>query len=184
MLDNGTTAPPDCVTLLGLDHRRLDAILADAKRWLATGDLQRAYARFSAFRHGLEHHIVAEEEILFPTFEALTGASGGGPTHVMRMEHAEIRWLMAEVASNLERGGDEGHTTPLAALTARVYAHNRKEERILYPATDQATRDARRAGGTDAPAPGVLTLAGPRGQSADETLRTRTTPRVSSETRT
>jgi hypothetical protein len=38
---------------------------------------------------------------------------------------------MAEVTSNLERGGDEWHTTPLAALTARVYAHNRKEERIL-----------------------------------------------------
>ena len=49
---------------------------------------------------------------------------------------------MAEVASNLERGGDERHTTPLAALTARVYAHNGKEERILYPATDQAARDA------------------------------------------
>jgi iron-sulfur cluster repair protein YtfE (RIC family) len=136
MVEHGTTAAPASVTqLLGLDHRRLDAILADAKRWLATGDLQRAHARFSAFRNGLEHHIVVEEEILFPTFEALTGASGVEPTHVMRTEHAEIRRLMAEVASNLERGGDEGHTTPLAALTARVYAHSRKEERILYPAS-------------------------------------------------
>jgi hemerythrin-like domain-containing protein len=146
MLDDGTTAPPDCVTLLGLDHRRLDAILADVKRWLATGDLQRAQARFSAFRNRLEHHIVVEEEILFPTFEALTGASGVDPTHVMRMEHAEIRRLMAELASNLERGGDEEHTAPLAALTARVCAHSRKEERIFYPATEQAACDARRAG--------------------------------------
>jgi hemerythrin-like domain-containing protein len=142
MLDDGATTPPDCVTLLGLDHRRLDAILADAKRWLATGDLQRAHALFSAFRNGLEHHIVVEEEIVFPTFEALTGASGVGATHVMRMEHAEIRRLMAQVAVSLERDGDEGHTTPLAALSARVCAHSRKEERIFYATTDQAARDA------------------------------------------
>jgi iron-sulfur cluster repair protein YtfE (RIC family) len=141
MLAHGTTAAPASVTqLLGLDHRRLDAILADAKRWLAAGDLPRASTRFSEFRDGLEHHIAAEEEILFPVFETLTGASGGGPTHVMRMEHAEIQRLMAEVASSLERGGDKRHTTPLATLTARVYAHNGKEERIFYPAADRVAR--------------------------------------------
>jgi iron-sulfur cluster repair protein YtfE (RIC family) len=142
MLDDGITAPADCVLLLGLEHRRLDAVLADAKRWLASGDLQHASVCFSEFRKGLERHISVEEEILFPTFEALTGASGGGPTHALRMEHAEIRRLMAEVASHLTRGGNQGHTTPLAALTARVCAHNGKEERIFYPATDRAARDA------------------------------------------
>jgi iron-sulfur cluster repair protein YtfE (RIC family) len=142
MVEHGTTAAPASVTqLLGLDHRRLDAILADAKRWLAAGDLPRASSRFSEFRDGLEHHIAAEEEILFPAFEALTGAAGGGPTRVMRLEHAEIQSLMDEVASSLERGGDASHTTPLAALTARVYAHNGKEERILYPAADRVARD-------------------------------------------
>ncbi len=142
MLEHATTATPASVTqLLGVDHRRLDAILADAKRWLAAGNLPRACARFAEFRDGLEHHIAAEEEILFPVFESLTGNAAGGPTRVMRLEHAEIRRLMAEVVSNLERGGGEGHTTPLAALTARVYAHNGKEERILYPAADRVARD-------------------------------------------
>jgi hypothetical protein len=60
----------------------------------------------------------------------------------MRLEHSEIRRLMAEIASELERGGDEEHTTPLAALTARIYAHNGKEERILYPAMDRSVRAA------------------------------------------
>jgi hypothetical protein len=46
------------------------------------------------------------------------------------------------VASSLERGDEEMHVTPLAALTARIYAHNGKEERILYPAIEQAARDA------------------------------------------
>jgi iron-sulfur cluster repair protein YtfE (RIC family) len=124
--------------VLGLDHRRLDGILADAKRCLSAGDLPRASARFAAFRDGLERHIAVEEEILFPCFESLTGATAG-PTQVMRMEHAELRRLMAEVAASL---GDEEQATPLAALTARIYAHNGKEERILYPAVDRVARDA------------------------------------------
>ena len=41
----------DCVTdLLGVDHRRLDAVLADMKRTLAAGDALQARARFGAFR--------------------------------------------------------------------------------------------------------------------------------------
>jgi iron-sulfur cluster repair protein YtfE (RIC family) len=143
MVEDGITEACNSVTgLLCRDHRRLDSILADAKRCLAAGDLPRASARFAEFRDGLEHHIAAEEEILFPAFEAFTGGDGGGPTHVMRMEHAEIQRLMAEVASNLEHGDGERHATPLAALTARIYAHNGKEERILYPAIEQAARAA------------------------------------------
>lgn len=142
MLANTVGAPAESVTqLLSDDHRRLDAILADAKRCLAVGDLRRAAARFAAFRGGLEHHIAAEEEILFPAFESLTDSTRG-PTEVMRVEHVELRRLMAEVAACLERGGDASNAPPLAALTARIYAHNGKEERILYPATDQAARDA------------------------------------------
>jgi iron-sulfur cluster repair protein YtfE (RIC family) len=128
--------------MLGGDHRRLDAVLADAKRALAAGDVARAAAGFAAFRSGLERHIVAEEEVVFPAFEALAGASAAGPTRVMRAEHAEIRRLMAEVSAQLERGGEPGRATPFAALTALLYAHNGKEEQILYPATDQAARAA------------------------------------------
>ncbi|MGH7673776.1 MAG: hemerythrin domain-containing protein, partial [Gemmatimonadales bacterium] len=90
-----TTAPEGLTQLLGLDHRRLDGILADAKRRLAAGDVARARVRFAEFRSGLERHIAMEEEIVFPAFEALSGAAGGGPTRVMRAEHAEIRRLMA-----------------------------------------------------------------------------------------
>lgn len=142
MVESGILAAPESVSdFFGLDHRRLDAIFAAAKRSLHAGEIARGIAEFSEFRDGLERHIVAEEEVLFPMFEALV-AGGGGPTHVMRLEHVEIRRLMAEIASEIERGGGDGHTTPLAALTARIYAHNGKEERILYPAMDRAARDA------------------------------------------
>lgn len=143
MVESGIAAPAESLThLLSLDHRRLDAIFAAAKQSLHAGDIARGFARFSEFRDGLERHIAAEEEVLFPVLEALVGGSGGGPAHVMRLEHSEIRRLMTEIAAELQRGGGDGHTTPLGALTARIYAHNGKEERILYPAMDQAARDA------------------------------------------
>lgn len=127
--------------VLGEDHRRLDGLLADAKRALRADEIERASALFSTFRDGLERHIVAEEEVLFPAFETLTGVAAG-PTRVMRAEHAEIRALLREIAERLEHRGHERHTTPLASLTALLYAHNGKEERILYPATDRAASAA------------------------------------------
>lgn len=133
----------DCVTeLLGVDHRQLDVAFADAKRLCAVGDVTAARARFSEFREGLEHHIEAEEQVLFPAFAELTGVAQGGPVAVMQSEHAELRKLMSEVTGVLESGGPEKGTTPFAALTARIYAHNGKEERILYPTTDRLAREA------------------------------------------
>lgn len=140
--DETAPAPASVAELLELDHHRLDSILVEAKRSMASGDLARAAARFSEFRCGLERHIDAEEEVLFPAWDTLSGGAGGGPIRVMRMEHAELRSLMAEIAAALAGTAGNGHTAPLASLTARIYAHNGKEERILYPAADQAARDA------------------------------------------
>ncbi|MGH0032578.1 MAG: hemerythrin domain-containing protein [Myxococcota bacterium] len=128
--------------LLGADHERLDAILADAKRLLVAGEPAAARQRFEVFRQQLERHIEAEEQVLFPAFEDLAGSTAGGPTSVMRAEHSELRKLMADVAGALEDGAPDGLTTPLAALTARIYAHNGKEERILYPMTDRLAGEA------------------------------------------
>jgi iron-sulfur cluster repair protein YtfE (RIC family) len=120
--------------LLGADHERLDSLLADVKRLLAAGDAPGAAARFADYRGGLERHIAAEEEVLFPAFE---GAGLAGPIQVMCAEHVEIRRLLGEVAVQLTRG-EGGHAALLAALTARSLAHDGKEERILYPAMDRA----------------------------------------------
>jgi iron-sulfur cluster repair protein YtfE (RIC family) len=126
---------------LGEDHRRIDAVLADAKRALAAGDREKASACFAEFRSRLERHIVVEEEVLFPAFEALAGAAAAGPTRVMRAEHAEIRRLMAELRAQLAPAGALP-ATPFAELTALLRAHNGKEERVLYPASDRAAREA------------------------------------------
>ena len=136
MLRQASAAPDSVSELLGADHGRLDFVLADVKRLLAAGQLALASTRFVAFRDDLERHIAADEEVLFPAFERSSGLVG--PIHVMREEHLEIRRLMAEVAASLADGAAGCRATPLAALTARTFAHNGKEERILYPAMDRA----------------------------------------------
>lgn len=127
--------------LLSEDHRRLDTLLAEAKAATSARDLARARARFVAFRAGLERHIEAEEQVLFPAIERLSDVAVG-PTGVMRQEHLELRRLMEEVAASFDAGGRLGLSTPLAALTARIYAHNGKEERILYPLSDRIALEA------------------------------------------
>jgi iron-sulfur cluster repair protein YtfE (RIC family) len=127
---------------LAFDHRRLDGLLRETKRTIAAADLRRAAALFAEFSAGLERHIAAEEDILFPAFESLAAIGGGGPTRVMRSEHAEIRRLLAELAVALDGRDATARTTGLAVLTARLFAHNGKEERIIYPATERAARDA------------------------------------------
>lgn len=131
----------DAITaLLQDDHVRLDAGLAEAKRALGSGDAAGALACFRAFRDGLERHIVAEEEVLFPAFEALTGAGGGGPTAVMRHEHREIQRLLAAVDAAIAGATRDEATRRLGELTAILRGHNGKEERILYPMSDEAAR--------------------------------------------
>jgi iron-sulfur cluster repair protein YtfE (RIC family) len=131
---------------LGADHDRLDDELGEVKRALAAGGIAGARARFPGFREGLERHIDAEEQVLFPVFEELTGMATGGPTAVMRSEHAELRKRMEAIARRLEAGGRGDHAAPLAELTALVLAHNGKEERILYPTTDELARRAGKLG--------------------------------------
>lgn len=127
--------------LLGRDHQRLDGLLADAKQALRAGEIARAAGLFASFRTGLDRHIVAEEDVLFPAFEAMPGAPSG-PTQVMRAEHVDIRQYMAEITDRLASGSPEGIATPLASLTALLFAHNGKEERILYPTIDRMAEAA------------------------------------------
>ncbi|HEM45900.1 MAG TPA: hypothetical protein ENO23_02535 [Alphaproteobacteria bacterium] len=128
--------------LLGLDHQRIDAFLIEARRSLAAEDRAQAARRLDELASALERHMSAEEEILFPAFQAHAGARGTGPVEVMRHEHTQLRGRIAELRSVLEAGPPDGAARLFAHVTALLAAHNGKEERILYPATDHAARDA------------------------------------------
>lgn len=130
---SGARAPSE---YLEGDHDRLDALLNEARALADAGSFDNARAVFAAFRCGLGRHIEIEEQILFPTFEKLTGIAAG-PTRVMRMEHVEIRSLMDALAAALD-ADDKKAGARVDALVAVLSEHNVKEERVLYPMTDQA----------------------------------------------
>jgi uncharacterized protein (DUF2249 family) len=131
----GTTrAVTEC---LAWDHDRLEALEQRAFEARAAGDYEEARSIYRAFTHGLRHHIGFEEGVLFPEFEARAGFSPqAGPTAVMRFEHREIESLLARIEAGI---GDAAATMDgaRAELHRILGEHNLKEERILYPGTDQ-----------------------------------------------
>lgn len=135
-LDAATTV----TALLGIDHRRIDEILVEAKRGAASGDAEGSVRRLRDFQRDLLRHMVAEEEVLFPALETSAGGRAGGPVSVMQREHAEMRRSIEDLVATLARGDTDGATRRFGDLTALLLAHNGKEERILYPMADGAAQ--------------------------------------------
>ncbi|MBK9394046.1 MAG: hemerythrin domain-containing protein [Uliginosibacterium sp.] len=88
-------------------------------------------------QHDVLAHFAAEEEVMFPAFEAASGMSCG-PTAVMRMEHAEARELLDDLAAATQVQDTDGVRGHAEALLILLQQHNMKEENILYPAAISA----------------------------------------------
>ena len=125
------------------DHQHLDDLFHEFQRLKST-DLRNAEKIFYEFKAGLERHIVWEEEILFPAFEAKLGHLQGGPTAVMRLEHREIRKYLDAIARKLADESIETDEEEMG-LEAVLCPHNHKEEGILYPMMDQMFSESERA---------------------------------------
>jgi hemerythrin-like domain-containing protein len=114
------------------DHRHCDEL------WAAL-EADPSAESWRAFDAAMRRHFAMEEEVLFPAIEASTGMHGGGPTQVMRNEHAQMRAVLDQMARSAEGGNldealDHGDT-----LMMLIQQHNVKEEGVLYPLADQAT---------------------------------------------
>ena len=123
------------------DHRRLDIIAEEVGQKVREGALPDAARRFEEFVSGLNRHIDVEENVLFPTFEELTG-SPKGPTIVMRAEHRDIRRLMDAITAALRGEAASAAADGLVSLARLLASHNHKEEYVLYPMTDNALGSA------------------------------------------
>jgi uncharacterized protein (DUF2249 family)/hemerythrin-like domain-containing protein len=123
------------------DHERLHRLEERAFAALLAGDRKKARSLYAAFHHGLNRHIRFEEELLFPVFEVKAGLPHGGPTAVMRAEHREIRMLLEELVRAVDDGPTEVEEQR-QALHGILREHDRKEESILYPGTDEMLTEA------------------------------------------
>jgi hemerythrin-like domain-containing protein len=122
------------------DHAACDERFSTAEAAAAEGDLARAAGALEAFASALERHFGVEEGELFPAFERRTGMTDG-PTAMMRMEHAEMRELLAQLRAALD-GADAAEFLGVAdTLNVLMQQHNLKEEQVLYALLDEALGD-------------------------------------------
>ncbi|MDX9995024.1 MAG: hemerythrin domain-containing protein [Rhodocyclaceae bacterium] len=118
-------------------HKHCDSLFAEAEAAAAKGEWQAAAQNFNAFHQQLETHFRTEEEVLFPAFEATTGMTGG-PTQMMRFEHAQMRDLVARMDDSMQARDAAGFAGAAETLLILMQQHNMKEENILYPMCDRS----------------------------------------------
>ena len=123
------------------NHRDCDDLFARAEASATDGDWGNTATHWAGFCRLMEHHLRMEEDVLFPAFEDQTGQTQG-PTMVMRMEHQQVRALLAEMSSCLEEQNQERFLGLAESLMVLIQQHNMKEEQMLYPMTDRALSDA------------------------------------------
>ncbi len=119
------------------DHHHCDDLFAAAENAVNDGRWDEAREGFARFRTATERHFEMEEKVLFPAFEDMTGMTQG-PTQVMRMEHAQMRDVFADMAQAVESGDRDGYLGQSETLLMLMQQHNLKEEQILYRMADQA----------------------------------------------
>ncbi len=118
-------------------HQLCDEAYAAAEAAAANKQWEVAGPGFARFRGLLERHFATEEGQLFPAFELKTGAPGG-PTSVMRLEHTQMRQLLAEMGEAVAGRDVNAFVGAGETLLVLMQQHNLKEEHILYPMCDEA----------------------------------------------
>ncbi|MFY9270449.1 MAG: hemerythrin domain-containing protein [Candidatus Manganitrophaceae bacterium] len=113
------------------DHYRLNGVL---KEFQSTWEQNRRKARdlFADFAAGLQRHLAWEEEVLFPLIECRTGMHLPGPSVTMRVEHQQLKTLLATLQEEIRREG-KGLPVSTEGLIERFSLHGKREEEILYP---------------------------------------------------
>jgi hemerythrin-like domain-containing protein len=125
------------ITLMHEHHTHCDDLFVTAEDACRRQDWEAARVAVAAFAGDTETHFRAEEELLFPAFEQTTGMVLG-PTQMMRMEHAQMRGLLAQMEEAINARDSESYAGAAETLLVLMQQHNMKEENILYPMCEQA----------------------------------------------
>lgn len=126
------------------DHRRCDLLLAECEQNFSQSNWSGLADSGPSFSTALLEHFDMEENILFPELiEANPMAMG--PTHVMMMEHRQMRALLEEFDESIEAQDRTAGLGVIETLHMLIQQHNMKEEGILYPLADESLADS--AGG-------------------------------------
>jgi iron-sulfur cluster repair protein YtfE (RIC family) len=118
------------------DHHHCDELFLAAEQAVREGDWTACRQRFDIFNNAMQRHFGAEENVLFPAFEAATGMSAG-PTAVMRHEHEQMRSLLEDMAAAIGAANGADYLGCSETLLLHMRQHNLKEENVLYPMAER-----------------------------------------------
>lgn len=124
------------------DHVLIDGFAERAVAAAGAGDVGTLQREGGEFLRRLRRHIEMEEDVLFPAFEERTGMTGGGPSQQMRMEHEQMRPILAVMEQAAGARDGAGFRRATQQLLDILQPHNVKEEQMMYPMLDQAVGDA------------------------------------------
>lgn len=123
-------------SFLTQDHKDCDDLFIETENAVSVGNWDRAYSCFALFQNAMEHHLLMEEEVLFPALEEKMGTASG-PTAVMRNEHRQIRMLLKRLSEALSAKDKNSYLGHSETLNIMVQQHNLKEESVLYQMADR-----------------------------------------------
>lgn len=118
-------------------HAHCDDLFIQLEQFCLDGRWNDANLALNQFRNALENHLSEEEDYVFPAFEVAAGMTNG-PTHVMRLEHRQMRELVAQIECAAGEHDGNAAAGAIEVLLILMQQHNMKEESILYPMIDQA----------------------------------------------
>ena len=122
-------------SFLTTDHRACDEEFANLENTVASENWEESQKQLEKFSLDLLHHFDMEEKVMFPVFEEVTGMTQG-PTMIMRTEHAQMRAILEDLKSDIEKK-DKNHFFGVSeSLMMLMQQHNMKEEQMLYKMAD------------------------------------------------
>ena len=99
--------------------------------------MARAETSHAELRRSLERHLGAENEVIFPAYEALADVSST-PTRLLREEHERIGLLLAECATVIATQDPEQAIESFSVMAETLIKHHDKEEQMFLPMASQA----------------------------------------------
>jgi len=130
------------------DHERLDVLLEASAKAVREGLWDEAADLLQRFRHGIvDVHMMVEETMLFPAFEARDGNDDLPLTALLRKGHRDLRVFFLEMEEAIGARDAEEYSALLSTVQAILKHHDTKEETELYPHLAEALSDQGRVAG-------------------------------------
>jgi hemerythrin-like domain-containing protein len=127
----------DVVDWLYHDHREHEANLYECQALAEQEDWRGVKRVYDELRRAIERHIAAENDIIFPAYEALADTSET-PTRLLREEHDQVLVLLGECAAVISMHDSEQAVASLSFMADYMIKHHDREEQMFLPMAGHA----------------------------------------------